>query len=692
MPQRIEVPGMGVVEFPDGMSDAEIAAAIKRNMPSQSYESGKSAPGALQGLINVAQGPTFGFADELIGAGGAVVGALQGKPIGESYRSARDFARGASDYQTQQNPIFSAATQGMASLPIGGVFTKAAPAANTIMTAGKSGALTGGLYGLGASKAEDLTGMALDTAGGAALGGVVSGAVGAGMRGGGAVIGNVRERFSTNAAKTAAELKVAEALARDARGNLFTGAYSPAMQAERLDDTIAQQLRAGPVQPGRLAKPSHIVQQNPALQTEARLAKLGPDAMIADAGGQNTRQLLDTLATLPGRTKETVANVQHQRMATEGGRLRTAAQKALDTGGQRLAGTVESLAETRAQAAAPLYGQLRQVNIQPTQDLADVVAAADQLGALKHARTLATARQQPFSIDPTQPGPWNAGQLDHVKRGLDQLIAKETKADGTVTPVGAAIKELNQRMISMLDDATTDPNTGRSLYKMARDAFAGPSALIDAANAGRRILSSDDNAIATMMRGMSTSEVEAFRIGANEALRAKLGTQAGRTELMNLWKNDATREKLQAVFGENLRSYREFAAELAKENVKRGIQKVNTGSQTAARIAGMGDMDAGVLQSVAGTAAAAKSGNPLGLVAGARDVWNKVQLPQTTRDQMGALLLQSGPQAQQSLLRMRDLTNRINENNALLYQSTGLLGGNLIGTNIQPRGLLYGQQ
>ena len=410
--------------------------------------------------------------------------------------------------------------------------------------------------------------------------------------------------------------------------------------------------------------------------------------MIADAGGQNTRQLLDTLATLPGRTKETVANVQHQRMATEGGRLRTAAQKALDTGGQRLAGTVESLAETRAQAAAPLYGQLRQVNIQPTQELADVVAAADQLGALKHARTLATARQQPFSIDPTQPGPWNAGQLDHVKRGLDQLIAKETKADGTVTPVGAAVSELRQRMISMLDDATTDPNTGRSLYRMARDAFAGPSALIDAANTGRRILSSDDNAITTMMRGMSTSEVEAFRIGANEALRAKLGTQAGRTELMNLWKNDATREKLQAVFGENLRGYREFAAELAKENVKRGIQKVNTGAQTAARIAGMGDMDAGVLQSVAGTAAAAKSGNPLGLVAGARDVWNKVQLPQTTRDQMGALLLQSGPQAQQSLLRMRDLTNRINENNALLYQSTGLLGGNLIGTNIQPRGLL----
>lgn len=35
MPQQIEVPGMGVVEFPDGMNDDQIAAAIKQNMPQQ---------------------------------------------------------------------------------------------------------------------------------------------------------------------------------------------------------------------------------------------------------------------------------------------------------------------------------------------------------------------------------------------------------------------------------------------------------------------------------------------------------------------------------------------------------------------------------------------------------------------------------------------------------------------------------
>jgi len=634
----------------------EVKWAEPKGKESASYKSGQRAPGALQGLINVAQGPTFGFADELIGAGGAVAGALQGKPIGESYREARDFARGASDYLNQQNPVFSAVTQGAASLPLGGMFGGALSAgASPIMGAAKTGALTGAVSGLGNSTAEDIGRMALDTLSGATLGGLVSGAVSGVMRGVGSGINNIAQRYRDTSAQSAAQQKIAEALARDARGSVATSGAS-----------------------------------NPALQVEARLSKLGPDANIADAAGANTRQLLDTLAVLPGRTKEEVARVQHQRMATEGARLRGAAQEALDTSGQRLANTVQELTATRAQAAAPYYGQLQQINITPSQALVDVVNAADQLGATQHARTLATARMQPFSIDPANPGPWNAGQLDHIKRGLDQLIARETKADGSVTPVGVAINELRQRMIGLMDDATRNPRTGESLYKTARDAFAGPSALIDAANTGRRILSSDDATIRNALNGMSTSEVEAFRIGAYEALHNKLGTQAGRTELMNLWKNDSTREKLQAVFGDNIRSYREFATELAREAAKRNIQKVNTGSQTAARIAGMGDLDANALTSAAGAVAAAKTGNPIGVLSGARDFWNRVQLPQTTRDQMGNMLLQTGPQAQQNLMAMRELADRINQNNALLYGNTGLLGGTLIGTRIQPyqQGLL----
>lgn len=47
MPQRIDIPGQGVVEFPDGMSDAEIVGAIKRLSAPQRPESAMDAANAV---------------------------------------------------------------------------------------------------------------------------------------------------------------------------------------------------------------------------------------------------------------------------------------------------------------------------------------------------------------------------------------------------------------------------------------------------------------------------------------------------------------------------------------------------------------------------------------------------------------------------------------------------------------------
>lgn len=50
MPQQIEVPGMGVVEFPDGMSDDQISAAIKQNMPQQPTSGSRGIMDQLLGI------------------------------------------------------------------------------------------------------------------------------------------------------------------------------------------------------------------------------------------------------------------------------------------------------------------------------------------------------------------------------------------------------------------------------------------------------------------------------------------------------------------------------------------------------------------------------------------------------------------------------------------------------------------
>lgn len=52
MAQRIDVPGMGIVEFPDGMSDSDITAAIQKNAPKQDVGvAGDVAKSAGIGLV-----------------------------------------------------------------------------------------------------------------------------------------------------------------------------------------------------------------------------------------------------------------------------------------------------------------------------------------------------------------------------------------------------------------------------------------------------------------------------------------------------------------------------------------------------------------------------------------------------------------------------------------------------------------
>lgn len=77
MPQRIEVPGMGVVEFPDGMSDAQIVAAIQQNMAPQQSE---------RGVSDTALGMGKALGSGVV-RGGAMMGGMSGD-IAKAMRSA----------------------------------------------------------------------------------------------------------------------------------------------------------------------------------------------------------------------------------------------------------------------------------------------------------------------------------------------------------------------------------------------------------------------------------------------------------------------------------------------------------------------------------------------------------------------------------------------------------------------------
>ena len=602
----------------------------------RAYERGRQTD-ARRGLINVLQGPTFGFADEIVGLGGGLVNALSGQSPTEGYREARQFARGASDKASEDNPIFSTITQLAASAPTAAVgygarLIKGAWLAANTARAGISGAVHGAIGGAGRSTAETAEGVAGDAATGGAIGGALGAAAAPVAAAIGAVGRNAAQRVSGSSARKAAEEKIAEALLRDAR---------PGLSAE---SALGQ---AG-----------------------ARINKLGPRATVADSAGENTRGLLDTLATLPGQTKDAAARLIRDRQAGRAGALIESADKGLGAGGRRLAATVQDLADQRATAAAPLYQQLHAQQINPSGNLQTIIQAADELGASKLARTIATAERAPYSLGDA-PGPIAFRDLDRLKQGIDTMIGRETDLAGKVSPTGAALTKLKQALLQELDSATVDPATGTSLYKAAREAYAGPSAMMAAAETGRKLIGSNEAGIQQALRGMSASELDAARVGMFEGLRQKLGnSDAGRTELLNMWKNPAMQEKLKALFPTE-RAYREFAATAAGEARLKALESVGKGSQTAARQFGAGDLDKSAMTALSG----ATTGGVSGVVNALADTWNRVKLPEAVRDEMGRLLLTQGAQGRQAINTLAGTAKQVAEQRARNALITGALSG-----------------
>lgn len=679
---EITGPGGAVfeVDAPEGASEAQVLEFAQAQMGKAQlggYKDGRQEGNpVVRGLMNVAQGPSFGFSDEIIGGvGGALKTLTNGKSFGENYRDTRDYARGVQDQYREDFPIGSTVTQLMAAAPTlvanplgkagGAVLAQVSPKAAAWMNpttqltgvlqntarAAASGAGYGAVSGAGESTAQNLPGVLADAAKSAGMGAASAGAAQPIQMAVGAVGRNVMQRVSDKSAGSYAQQKVAQALVRDGRGSV---------------------VESGAV--------------NPVGQVSARFRKLGPEATVADAGGENTRQLLDTLATLPGKTKDRAQALIRDRQAGRAGRLVGAADEALGTRGAGFQQTLEALDGARRQAAAPFYNQLQGLTAQVDDDVlsllgrtAGIHGEAQKLYRLQTGEDLALGALKKGDAVPF-------AMLDTVKQSLYDA-AEAAKRQGN-NKMARAIDDARVQLTGKLDSIAPKVN-GESVYKLARDAYAGPSQLIDAAEMGRAAMKADTFDVSSAVRAMSQSEAEAFRVGALQALREKAGTQGGQTSLLRMWMEPATRDRLKAIFGKD---YRTFAAEVAKEARLKGLEGVGRGSQTASRMYGAGDLDMAPLVETAGLASSAASGNATGILTGAANLWNRVKTPEAVRDSMGRILLSQGPEGAANIQTMQGLLARINAESAALAERSGALygfsAGGLLGGSQSGGGLL----
>lgn len=651
-----------------------VKSILERRSPS--FELGAQKSTAQKAVLTALQGPTLGYFDELAGLMGAPLLAYQQDiPLGQAYQQQRDVVRGATESFMKDRPFTSAGLQGVASVPLAmsnltsraigavarpvvsgvaavaprvatnmqniGRYLAGAPAAGQTMgmgqrmaQAGASGVGYGLVGGAGSSTGEDISQITQDALTSAAIGGVlgpvtqpVMGILGAGGR-------QVIARVSDTAASRYAQQKVAEALLRDTPPDLLQSALT---------------------------------------MSQARMGKLGPEARIADVGGANVRGLLDTIATLPGETKQALERAIRERQAGRAGRLVSAADEALGVQGAQFQQSLDAFNTIRMTEARPFYQRIENASVLVDENLLNLLQKSRDLQG--GAETLFRRQTgQEINLGNLKKGdvvPMTV--LDTVKQSLYDA-AQTAKQSGSGNQA-RAIDDIRVNLTSFLVEKSPRLG-GKSAYQQALEKWAGPSQMMGAAELGRKAMTGDIINFKQELSTLSGSEIDSFRIGALQALRQKTGTEAGQTSLLKMWKEPATQERLKAVF-EN--DYRKFASAVAQEARLKGFESAGRGSQTAARLAGMEDLDIAPAMAAGQSVA---SGNVPGMITSAANLARSVRTPEPVRNQMGQILLSREAQT------LNDLMMQLERQGRDRARAAGLGGftGGAIGSSVQPYG------
>ena len=673
--KTVDVPNFGPVNFPVSMSDDQVNAAIFKITQAPSSQPAVDrtveSPAMVQGRqsdlsmpskmgLAAAQGLTFNFAPKIAGAGAAGVDILQrgfdSTPT-ETYANTRDYIKGVNEQFRETNPKTAFASEVVGGLPLLltplGMTSKAKQTADALSAAqkmsmaAKMAGTQGTISAVGASDINPVTDpteyaqdIAKKAAISAASGGVLSGA-GQGVYNVGS---NVAQRYIPESAKDAARIKLAQALQR-----------------------------------GSSADGSNTV-----LNRVQREMGLNPNASIAQAGGPSALAQLDVLASMPGQAKTLVERRIREQQMFRPERLANAADEALGTQSKGFTATLDALTAVKKATADPLYKKLENVSLKIDDELQSLIQASRSAHGKAELLTELN-RKLPLDISKLKAGddvPLNA--LDLIKQSLYDLGESARGEFGKATNTSRAYDDLRVSLTKKLEALSPTDKNG-SIYRQALDAYAGPSQLGNAVVKGRTAMKQDDIALSDLMGNMSPSELEAFRIGALQSLKEKVGTEAGQTSLLKMWKEPATSNRLKEIFGDN---YQKFAQDVAKEARLKPLEQVGRGSGTFSRMSGAEDLGVMPTTMAAGKAVAnVATGSPMAAAGEAVNVKNRIgqvinQMPETTRNELAKMLLLRGPTGQLEVENTAALIRALNQRSTQLQ--TG--GGSIIGQNLDQYG------
>jgi hypothetical protein len=516
------------------------------------------------------QGATFGFSDEIYGAGAGAVDWLRGE--GFNYSKNRDEVRAANERAREANPgtYIAGEVGGGLALPFGaaGVAARSGAIGRGLMRAtgiapeamaptlgaravlgASQGARMGATHGLGHSNADlteqDVLGAAGDVAGGAITGGVLGGALTPAIDLGAAVLRGVT--------------------------NPIRGYVSPqGMAAQKYAENAARDV-------GASATPQEIARGVAVTNARAaRAARIDPQTRMMDVGGENTKGLMRQAYDMPNDRSESVRQMLDRRQMRQWRDIERGLARTLGDPDAYATSVGDVIARRGQQAAAdfqrafsvetPMTPALRSVFERPTmQELQRLTA-----------RRLADEGRAIGLENRTQ-------QIHRMKMELDNQIGAARRAQQTGQRPQAGwdlrtLQGLKRDLLAAVDNPA---------YRRALDNFAGESALINAAEDGfENALRMHTEEIVPLLRGMTAGEQAMWRTGAARALAGKIRQgDRNRDRTKSVFSSPDIRLRINAIWPDRA-SAREFTRLLDVKGQQAETRRLLQGnSKTSANLA-----------------------------------------------------------------------------------------------------------
>jgi hypothetical protein len=518
-----------------------------------------------QSIGQYLQGATLNFSDELLGTLNSVFGKKPGviskaaKEAGYGEISPREAGVGlerlALEQRASEKPVRSIGEQ-----IVGGAIPAIASKGTTLpLTLGKAaiqGLKTGALAGFGAGEGGPEQQLTSATIGGGA-GLVAAPALQLGAR----VVKNVSQPIIKS---------------------MFAEPDVAGLQAGR--NLVKEALKSDV---GSVDEAINVVLQNS-----------GKPYTLADIG-PNTRAYLDAASLIPSPAKQTAKKFLEQRDKGLSARLTSDLQSAFGTTASFF-DEFNALKTARTDLGKKMYANAFKKQVPVNRELTDLLGRPSMQQAytrgidiaqekgIKVPNVSVNAQGQLVTADNKLVPAVDTEFLHFVKMGLDDLVyTGKTPTSGIGSTQLNSIKDTRAKFLNYIDK-------NNSSYKSARNYWADDTATMDAMQEGRKFLKANPDQLKADIKNMSTSEKEAFRLGAMSDLIERVGGQSTDTVVpmtanvaRNILKDPKRVALIKATFPDNelgKNKFNQFIKNFQTEmEMKATSGQVLAGSQTAAR-------------------------------------------------------------------------------------------------------------